>query len=92
MLVVTRRKGERILIGDDIVVTVLDVRGDGYPLVDAVRPAVMRAQPRGDFDRWFLDAMRREASRRPTCQSARLVNDVDLAGWMARSPWSSSDR
>jgi len=69
--------------------TGLDVRGDGYPLVDAVRPAVMRAQPRGDFDRWFLDAMRREASRRPTCQSARLVNDVDLAGWMARSPWAS---
>jgi len=72
--------------------TGLDVRGDGYGLVDPVRPAVMRAQPRGDFDRWFLDAIRREASRRPTCQSARLLNDGDLAGWMARSPWASSDR
>lgn len=28
MLVLTRRPGESIMIGDDIVVTVLDVRGD----------------------------------------------------------------
>jgi len=72
--------------------TGLDVRGDGYPLVDAIRPAVMREQPRGEFDRWFLDAIRREASRRPTCQSARLLDETDLAGWMARSPWASTDR
>ena len=51
-----------------------------------------RAQPRGDFDRWFLDAIRREAARRPTCQSARLLHETDLAGWMARSPWASADR
>jgi carbon storage regulator len=29
MLVLTRRAGERVLIGDDIVVTILDTRGDG---------------------------------------------------------------
>jgi carbon storage regulator len=28
MLVLTRKRGERILIGDDIVITVMDVRGD----------------------------------------------------------------
>jgi carbon storage regulator len=28
MLVLTRKKGERVLIGDDIVVTLIDVRGD----------------------------------------------------------------
>jgi HD domain-containing protein len=67
--------------------TGLDVRGDGYELVDDVRTAVMRDQPRGDFDRRFLDAIRREASSRPTCQSARLLHETDLAGWMARSPW-----
>lgn len=71
--------------------TGLDVRGDGYELVDAVRPGVIRDQPRGEFDRWFLDAIQREASRRPACQSARLLN-ADLAGWMARSPWAFSDR
>ena len=27
MLILTRRKGESIMIGDDIVVTVLDIRG-----------------------------------------------------------------
>jgi hypothetical protein len=70
--------------------TGLDVRGDGYALVDAVRPGVMAAFPRGAFDRQFVDAIRREASRRPTCQSARLLNDADLVGWMARSPWASN--
>lgn len=29
MLVLTRKPGERVLIGDDIVITVLDTRGDG---------------------------------------------------------------
>ena len=38
MLVLTRKPGERILIGDDIVVTILDVRGDGIRVgVDAPR-------------------------------------------------------
>src|SRR5919112_6879906 len=34
--------------------TGLDVRGDGYELVDPVRAAVVRAAPRGGFDRRFL--------------------------------------
>ncbi len=29
MLVLTRKRGERVLIGDDIVITVIDVRGEG---------------------------------------------------------------
>lgn len=28
MLVLTRKKGERVMIGDDIVITIIDVRGD----------------------------------------------------------------
>jgi hypothetical protein len=40
---------------------------------DAVRPAVVAAFPRGAFDRHFADAIRREAARRPTCQSARAL-------------------
>jgi hypothetical protein len=69
--------------------TGLDVRGDGYELVDAVRPAVVDAFPRGSFDRLFLAAISREAESRPTCQSARLLNATGLADWMARSPWAS---
>lgn len=38
MLVLTRKSGEQILIGDDIVITVLDSRGDGIRIgIDAPR-------------------------------------------------------
>jgi len=69
--------------------TGLDVRGSEFVLVDAVRPGVMRDFPRRAFDRHFLDAIEREARLRPTCQSARLLHETDLAGWMARSPWAT---
>ena len=67
--------------------TGLDVRGDGFDLVDATRPRVVRQFPRGAFDRHFLAAIAREAALRPTCQSARLLHQTGLAEWMARSPW-----
>ncbi len=70
--------------------TGLDVRGDGYALVDAVRDRVIRDFPRRSFDRYFLDAIRREATIRPTCQSARLLHKTDLAAWIARSPWATA--
>jgi hypothetical protein len=69
--------------------TSLDVRGAGYDLVDAVRPAVMVDFPRGAFDRHFLAAIVREAAARPTCQGARLLHTTGLADWMARSPWAA---
>jgi hypothetical protein len=68
--------------------TSLDVRGEGYTLVDAVRPRVMRDFPRRAFDRRFLAAIAREAAVRPNCQSARLLHRTGLADWMARSPWT----
>lgn len=38
MLVLTRKVGEQILIGDDIVITVLDSRGEGIRIgIDAPR-------------------------------------------------------
>ncbi|MCX7522400.1 carbon storage regulator [Microbacterium sp. STN6] len=38
MLVLTRKPGEKILIGDDIVITLLDSRGDGVRIgIDAPR-------------------------------------------------------
>ena len=72
--------------------TSLDVRGDGYELVDAVRPRVMRDYPRRAFDRRFLGAIAREAAIRPGCQSARLLHRTGLADWMARSPWAGGTR
>lgn len=69
--------------------TGLDVRGVGLPLVDAVRHRVLAAFPRGDFDRRFLAAIRREAALRPTCQSARLLSETGLAESVRRSPWAT---
>lgn len=38
MLVLTRKSGEKILIGDDIVITILDARGDSIRIgIDAPR-------------------------------------------------------
>jgi cyanamide hydratase family protein with HD domain len=70
--------------------TGLDVRGAEYDRVDAVRDAVTGAFPRADFDRRFLEAIAREARQRPTCQSARLLNESGLATRMARSPWRTA--
>jgi HD domain len=69
--------------------TSLDVRGEGFTLVDAVRPRVVRDFPRRAFDRRFLAAIAREAAVRPNCQSARLLHRTGLADWMARSPWAT---
>jgi HD domain-containing protein len=69
--------------------TGLNVRGAEFELVDDVREVVMRAYPRGAFDRHFLDAITREARLRRDCQSARLLNQTGLAAWMERSPWRS---
>jgi len=68
--------------------TALDVRGEGYDFVDAVRPGVMRDFPRRGFDRRFLAAIAHEADIRPTCHGARLLGETHLADWMARSPWA----
>ena len=67
--------------------TGLDVRGDGYELVNRVRLAVVAAWPRGAFDRHFLRAIEHEVAIRPGCESSRLLRGNDLAGWMTRSPW-----
>lgn len=85
---VTLQDGVKSVLLD--LATGLDVRGDGFEAVDAVRPGVMAAFPRGPFDRHFLRAIEREVAIRGTCQSARLLNDTDLAGWMSRSPWRAA--
>jgi cyanamide hydratase family protein with HD domain len=69
--------------------TSLDVRGVDHGRVERVREDVVGAFPRGAFDRRFLAAIEREARARPTCQSARLLHETGLAGWMARSPWAT---
>ena len=67
--------------------TAIDVRGDEFDLIDDVRSSVVRAFPRGPFDRHFVAAIRREVAIRPSCQSARLLHKTGLEAWMARSRW-----
>ena len=69
--------------------TAIDVRGVDVELVERLRATVTRKFPRGAFDRHFLRAIEREAARRPECQSAVLLKETDLAGWMERSPWAA---
>jgi len=69
--------------------TAVDVRGAEFEVIERVRASVLRKYPRGHFDRHFLRAIRREAAARPTCQSARLLNEADLEASMARSPWAT---
>ena len=69
--------------------TGIDVRGDGYEAIAATRSKVVRAFPRGAFDRHFLRAIEHEVAVRRDCQSARLLERTGLADWMARSPWAA---
>jgi hypothetical protein len=70
--------------------TGVDVRGDGYERIEAIKEGFVDAFPRRDFDRHFLAAIRRETAIRRNCQSERLLETNDLAGWMTRSPWSAN--
>ena len=82
---VTEEDGPEALLLDRA--TALDVRGAAFEQVEQIRSGVVRAFPRGDFDRRFLDAIGREAAQRPGCQSARLLHETGLATWMTESPW-----
>jgi cyanamide hydratase family protein with HD domain len=68
--------------------TGIDVRGDEFDLIEAVRADVVRAFPRRSFDRHFVAAIKREVALRPGCQSDRLLNQTKLVEWMERSPWA----
>jgi hypothetical protein len=65
--------------------TGIDVRGGEIELIAALRHAVMRAYPRGDFDRLFLAALDREIAIRPGCQSERIRKRLVAVG--ERNPW-----
>ncbi|MEA2547556.1 MAG: hypothetical protein QOE42_154 [Chloroflexota bacterium] len=70
--------------------TGIDVRGDGYDSIGATRSDVVRAFPRGSFDRHFLKAIEHEVALRRDCQSTRLLRRTGLARWMASSPWTTA--
>ena len=69
MLVLSRRVGDSVVIGDDVVVTVLEVRGDVVRIgVDAPRDVAVRRQE--------LLAELAESNRAAASPSPRAVNDL----------------
>jgi hypothetical protein len=68
--------------------TALDVRGVDVRSVARIRARVTGEFPRGSFDRLFMRAISREATARPTCQSAAFVKRANDAGWPRRTPWA----
>lgn len=67
--------------------TGVDVRGSHLDAIESVRDDVVRAFPRGSFDRRFVAALRREVAVRPGCESERLLAGTGLEVTMARSGW-----
>jgi carbon storage regulator len=72
MLVLSRRVGESVVIGDDVVVTVLEVRGDVVRVgVDAPRSVQVRRQE-------LVEAVA-EANREAASPDAAAVADLSRA-------------
>jgi carbon storage regulator len=71
MLIVTRRPGEKIMIGDEVVVEVLEVSGQSV----RIGIAAPRAIPVYREEIW--DAVKREgATPAPTVDAARIAGDA----------------
>ena len=75
MLVLSRRVGERLIIGDNIVITVIDVRSDGVRIgIDAPREVrVNRAEVL-------------EAVQQANVEAARVTDDAALEALRALRP------
>src|SRR5437763_9885799 len=89
MLVLTRKKGERVMVGDDIVVTIIDVRGDGVRIgFDAPRGVpIQRAE--------VLTAVREanaEAAATSAASGDLLVGLLAKAAKPEASPHGSAER
>ena len=82
MLVLTRKRGEQILIGDDIVLTILDSKGDSVRVgIDAPRGVVIHR----------LEVM--QAVTEANLEAARGANSDPqaLAGLLGALPKTPSD-
>ncbi len=64
--------------------TGIDVRGAGIEAIGKVRDAITARLPRGDFDRRFLAAIRREVAIGPGCRSGELLERLEEP---VASPW-----
>ena len=94
MLVLSRHRDESIIIGDDIVITVVDIRGDKVRLGIAA-PIEISVHRQEVYD--AIQRENRQASRLEP-QDARQIDrlnqpirrDSRRTGWLSRSIWRAS--
>lgn len=88
MLILTRRMGENVVVGDDIVISVLEVRGDAVRLgIQAPRSVSVHREE------VYLELQR---ANREAAEAAHAVTDAAVAavadGWLAGHPDRRPDR
>ncbi len=91
MLVLTRKAGERVLIGDDIVITILDTRGDGIRIgieaprgVNIQRDEIVRAVTEANVEATHADGgaearLKAVLGLSPAVPAAQIVPAEDAA-------------
>lgn len=88
MLVLTRKPGEKILIGDDIVITVLDARGDSVRIgIDAPRGVKIQ---RDEVVRAVSEA-NLAASQVDTAAEDRIKRSLGVLAAVQTTPEPASD-
>lgn len=82
MLVLTRKRGEQILIGDDIVITILDAKGDSVRVgIDAPRGVVIHR----------LEVMQAVTEANLEAARAPATDGAALAGLLSKRPKAASE-
>lgn len=82
MLVLTRKRGEQILIGDDIVITILDAKGDSIRVgIDAPRGVVIHR----------LEVMQAVTDANLEASRAAATDGAALAGLLGALPRKQQD-
>jgi len=76
MLILSRKINEKIMIGDDIAISIIDIRGD------QVRIGVEAPKSVKVFRREVFDAIR--AENKAAAQSANMLPDLNLSPEAAR--------
>jgi carbon storage regulator len=98
VLVLTRKAGERILIGDDIVITILDTRGDGIRVgidaprgVNIQRDEIVRAVTEANVEATHVDGgaearLKAALGLGPAAPTAQVIPEADATESPTASP------